>query len=99
MILDLLRKDKLNEAVQKFNELVTEALRSSSPDWVCKALGNIIKIKCKQQSNDVGEYLSKLIQNLDGISKKDAENALKTAIDNVMRLIECRSRAICRENK
>lgn len=80
---DFMRKDQLNEAVQKFNELIAEATRNSSYEWISKSLGNIIMIKCKQNSNEVSEYLSKLIQSLDNIPKKDAENALKAAIDNI----------------
>lgn len=80
---ELVRKDKFQDAVNKFNELINESQKASAYEWICKSLTNILMIRCKENSAEVLTTLSRLLQSIDKVPKKDAETAVKSAIDYV----------------
>jgi len=82
--LELVRKDKYHDAVGKFNDLINESEKAGAHEWICKSLTNILMIRCKENSSEVLSTLARLMQSIDRVPKKDAETAVKSAIDYVM---------------
>ncbi len=78
-----MRKEKYKEAVDKFNDLIRDSKSLNSTEWIPKSLNNVLLIRCKENSPLVNEAVVNLMQSMEKISKKDAENNAKTALDNV----------------
>jgi hypothetical protein len=58
----MIRKDNYQEAIKKFNDLITESEKVNSNEWTCKSLNNILMIRCKEGSPEVIPTLSKLMR-------------------------------------